>query len=407
MKIRHKLPDYSVELIKVCGPTGVWQANTVNLLRTWAVVRKEARHITRDRGTFLLVTVSPVFLLLVMAYTFMVDIENVAVAVMDRDGTPLSRRYIAGLGSTGDVLVRYVADDYGDLERWLMTSEAKAAIVIPPGFEESLHAGREANIQVLVEGTEPVTANTAMQHIGGYSQQFALDVVSEVAARAGFVLDDSALLPFDLRLRTWYNPTLKAVIGFLPALIAMVMAMPAVTTTMALTREKEHGTLEQLITTPIRRSELLVGKLIPYVLSGMLAIVLCVFVAVFWFGSPFEGSFALYLLLSVDFLLASLAIALVMSVYVKTQQAAQLGAMLVFFFPGFFLSGIFYPLVSMQPLMKMEAFMVPTTHFVLIGRGVFLKGQGLEALWPYALALLAMGIIFLALAILLFKKKVA
>jgi ABC-2 type transport system permease protein len=261
----------------------------VNLLRTWAVIRKEARHITRDRGTFFLVTVSPVFLLLVMAYTFMVDIENVAVAVMDRDGTYLSRRYVAGLGGTGDVLVRYVAENYGNLERWLMTSDAKAAIIIPPGFEGSLRAGREVSIQLLIEGTEPVTANTAMQHVGGYTQQFALEIVRESASRAGMPLDEAALTPIDLRLRTWYNPTLKAIIGFLPALIAMVMAMPAVTTTMALTREKEHGTLEQLIATPIRRSELLVGKLIPYVLSGLLGVLLCVIVAVYWFGSPFRG----------------------------------------------------------------------------------------------------------------------
>lgn len=379
----------------------------MNLLRVWAVMRKEMRHIMRDRRTFALVTVSPVFLLVIMAYTFMVDIEHVAVAVMDRDATPLSRRYLAGLGGTGDVLVRYVANDYQQLERWLMTSEAKAAIVIPPGFEADLQAGQETQVQVLVEGTEPMTANTAMQHVGGYTQQFALELAREAAARAGLLVDETSLAPIELRMRTWYNPTLKMVIGFLPALIAMVMGMPAVTTTLALTREKEHGTLEQLIATPIRRSELLVGKLIPYVLSGLLAVVMCVIVAVYWFGSPFKGSFLLYLVLAVAFLFASLAIALVMSVFVKTQQAAQLGAMLVFFFPGFFLSGIFYPLVSMEPLMKMEAYMVPTTHFVYISRGVFLKGQGLDALWPYTLALLAMGIVFLLLAILLFRKKLA
>ncbi|MGD8821003.1 MAG: ABC transporter permease, partial [Anaerolineae bacterium] len=202
----------------------------MNLLRTWAVVRKEARHILRDRRAFFLVTVSPVFLLLVMAYTFMVDIENVAVAVMDRDGTPLSRRYLAGLGGTGDVLVRFVADSYDDLERWLMTSEAKAAIVIPPGFEANLSAGEEASVQVLVEGTEPTTANTVMLHIGGYTQQFALEVARAAAAQAGLPLDAAALAPIDLRMRTWYNPTLEMVIGFLPALIAVVMGMPAVTT---------------------------------------------------------------------------------------------------------------------------------------------------------------------------------
>jgi ABC-2 type transport system permease protein len=185
------------------------------------------------------------------------------------------------------------------------------------------------------------------------------------------------------------------------------MGMPATATTLALTREKEHGTLEQLIVSPIRRTELLVGKLIPYVISGLLSVVLCAAVAVYWFGSPFKGSFALYMVLSADFLLATMGIALILSVFVKSQQAAQVGAILIFFFPGFFLSGIFYPLFSMQPIMKMEAFMVPTTHFVMISRGIFLKGQGFEALWPYALGLLVMGIIFLGLSILLFKKKLA
>jgi ABC-2 type transport system permease protein len=379
----------------------------MNLLRTWAIIRKEARHITRDRRSFLLVTISPVFLLLVMAYTFMVDIDNVAVAIMDRDRTPLSRRYLAGLGATGDVLVRYVAADYGELERLLMTSEAKAAVVVPPGFEADVWAGRGADIQVLVEGTEPTTANTAMTHLAGYTGEFALAIAREAAARAGVLVRDTDLAPVDLRLRTWYNPTLEMVIGFLPALIAIVMGMPGVTTTLALTREKEHGTLEQLMATPIRRSELLVGKLLPYVISGLFGVVLCVLVAVFWFGAPFRGSVLLYLIFSLDFLLATLAIALVMSVFVRSQQAAQLGAMLIFFFPGFFLSGIFYPLVSMEPIMRMEAFMVPTTHYVFISRGVFLKGQGLAVLWPYALALLAMGIAFLTLAILLFKKKLA
>jgi ABC-2 type transport system permease protein len=379
----------------------------VNLLRTWAVVRKEARHILRDRRTFILVTISPPFLLLVMAYSFTVDIENVAVAVMDRDGTGLSRRYIAGLGGTGDVLVRHVASDYGQLERWLMTSEAKAAIVIPPGFESDLQGGREANVQVLIEGTDPNTANTAILHIGGFTQQFALQVVSEVAAQAGFAVDEEALAPIELRVRTLYNPTLKTLIGFLPALIAVVLAMPAVTTTMALTREKEHGTLEQLIATPIRSSELLVGKLIPYIVSGLLAVILCAALAVYWFGAPFRGSFPLYFLLACDYLLASLAIALLMSVFVRTQQAAQLGAMLVFFFPGMFLSGLFFPLISMSPVMLLEAYMVPSTHFVMISRGIYLKGQGLETLWPFSVALLVMGLIFLGLTILLFKKKLA
>lgn len=368
-------------------------------------MRKEAWHILRDRRAFLLTIFAPVFLLLVMAYSFSVDIKNVAVAVMDHDRTPLSRRYLTGLSSSGDVIVRYMATDYADIVRWLMTSQAKAAVIIPPGFEADLRAGREATMQVLVEGTDPNTANTALLHIGGYTQRFAIHIVAETMNRAGFPVDAATLMPVDLRLRTWYNPTLKAVIGFLPALIGVVLGMPAVATTLALVREKERGTFEQLIVTPIRRSELVVGKLVPYMMSGLISVVLCAALAVYWFGTPFRGNFLLYLLLSADFFLASMGIALIISTFTSSQQAAQVGAVLIFFFPGFFLSGIFYPLFSMEPIMKMEAFMVPTTHYVLISRGVFLKGQGLTVLWPYATALLVMGLLFLGLAVLLFKKK--
>ncbi|MFQ6014893.1 MAG: ABC transporter permease [Anaerolineae bacterium] len=377
----------------------------MNFRRTLSVMRKEAWHILRDRRAFLLTIFAPVFLLLVMAYSFSVDIKNVAVAVMDHDRTPLSRRYLTGLSSSGDVIVRYMATDYADIVRWLMTSQAKAAVIIPPGFEADLRAGREATMQVLVEGTDPNTANTALLHIGGYTQRFAIHIVAETMNRAGFPVDAATLMPVDLRLRTWYNPTLKAVIGFLPALIGVVLGMPAVATTLALVREKERGTFEQLIVTPIRRSELVVGKLVPYMMSGLISVVLCAALAVYWFGTPFRGNFLLYLLLSADFFLASMGIALIISTFTSSQQAAQVGAVLIFFFPGFFLSGIFYPLFSMEPIMKMEAFMVPTTHYVLISRGVFLKGQGLTVLWPYATALLVMGLLFLGLAVLLFKKK--
>ena len=373
--------------------------------RTLSVMRKEAWHILRDRVAFLLTILSPVFLLFTMGYAFSVDIKNVAVAVMDRDQTPLSRQYIRGLGATGDLLLRYVAADYADVERRLMSGEAKAAIIVPPGFEADLRAGREASVQVLVDGTDPNTAHAALSHIGGYTQHFAREMVVEAMNRAGLSVDEAALTPVDLRIRAWYNPTLKLVIGFLPALIAMVMGMPAVAATSALVREKERGTFEQLIVTPIRRAELVVGKLVPYMVSGLISVILCAALAVYWFGAPFRGNFLLYLLFSADFLLASMGIALIISTFVRSQQAAQIGAALIFFFPGFFLSGIFYPLFSMAPEMKMEAFMVPTTHYVFINRGMFLKGQGLTALWPYAAALLAMGVLFLGLAMLLFKKR--
>lgn len=377
----------------------------MNPKRTLSIMRKETWHILRDRRTFLLVTISPVFLLIVFAYTMSVEIRNVAIAVLDHDQSTLSRRYRDGLASTGDILIRYWLKDYAELESRLERRQAKAALVIPSGFERDLLAGREANLQVIIDGTDPNTANHAIAHIGGYTQGLALEILAEDLERQG--IDASQMAPIDLRMRTWYNPTLKAIIGWVPGLIAIVLGMPAIAATLALAGEKEKGTLEALIATPVRRSELLIGKLIPYVLSGLVSAVLCALVGVYLFGTPFQGSFLLYVLLSADFFLATLSISLLISVFVRSQQAAMVCAMLIFLFPGFFMSGLFYPISSMPPEMKMEAYMMPTTHYLSITRGLFLKGLDMSSLWPYAVALLAMGVLITGIAIFTFKKKLA
>jgi len=377
----------------------------MDLRRTLSIIRKETWHIMRDRRTFVLVTLSPVFLLLVFGYSMSVEIRNVAIALLDYDQSALSRRYLDGLASTGDVLVRYWPQDYAELQSRLERRQAKAAVVIPTGFESDLLAGREASLQVIVDGTDPNTANHAMTHIGGYTQGLALEILGETLQRQG--IDTDEMIGIDLRMRTWYNPTLKPIIGWIPGIIASVLGMPAVAATLALAGEKEKGTLEALIATPVRRSELLLGKLIPYVLSGLLSAALCALVGIYWFGAPFRGSFLLYLLLSADFFFATLSLGMLISVFVPSQQAAMACAMLIFLFPGFFLSGLFYPIASMSPMMKMEAYMMPTTHYVTIARGLFLKGLDMESLWPFALALLIMGTLVTAIAILTFKKKLA
>lgn len=377
----------------------------MDLRRTLSIIRKETWHILRDRRTFVLVTVSPVFLLLVFGYSMSVEIKNVAIALLDYDQSALSRRYLDGLASTGDVLVRYWPQDYAELQSRLERRQAKAAVVIPTGFESDILAGREASLQVIVDGTDPNTANHAMTHIRGYTQGLALEILGETLERQGIESDE--MIGIDLRMRTWYNPTLKPIFGWIPGIIASVLGMPAVAATLALAGEKEKGTLEALIATPVRRSELLLGKLIPYVLSGLLSAALCALVGIYWFGAPFRGSFLLYLLLSADFFFATLSLGMLISVFVPSQQAAMACAMLIFLFPGFFLSGLFYPIASMSPMMKMEAYMMPTTHYVTIARGLFLKGLGLGSLWPFALALLIMGTVVTAIAILTFKKKLA
>jgi ABC-2 type transport system permease protein len=375
----------------------------MDLRRTLSIMRKEMWHILRDRRTFILVTVSPVFLLVVFAYSMSVEIRNVAIAVLDYDQSTLSRQYLDGLASTGDIIIRYRPRDYAEMESRIKRRQAKAAVVIPAGFEDDLLAGRETSLQVIIDGTDPNTANHTITHISGYTQRVALGVLGDVLKRGG--ISPAELSPIQLRMRTWYNPTLKPIIGWVPGLIAIVLGMPAVAATLALTAEKEKGTLEALITTPVRRSELLIGKLIPYVVSGLFSALLCALVGVYWLGTPFRGSPLLYVLLSADFFLAALGVSLLISVFVPTQQAAMVCALLIFLFPGFFMSGLFYPIASMPAEMKMEAYMMPTTHYLTITRGLFLKGLDLSSLWPFAVALLAMGIGVTGVSIVTFKKR--
>lgn len=377
--------------------------------RTFAIVRKELLHIGRNKITLFLTVISPALMILVLMYSFTADIREVPVSVLDNDRSALSQRYVSGLLGTGDVTMRRWALNYEDLERRLERGEIKVAVVIPSGFMDDVVAGREASVQVLIDGTAPSTANHAAAYVVGFTQSMAADVLRRDLVRMGYGRQGRSrsldFQPIDLRVRTWYNPTLRPVVGYAPALLAVVMGMPGTMVAMMLAREKEHGTLEQLIATPISRAELLVGKLVPYLLSGLVSVLLCAAIIVYWFRVPFRGNIFIFLLLSADFLLATLSIGLLMSVFLKTQQAAQLLAPLVFTLPAFFLSGIFIPISSMNPLVRMVTYALPSTHYVIIARQVFLKGWGLGQLWPYAVALLAMGLFMTMLAVRLFQKK--
>jgi ABC-2 type transport system permease protein len=377
----------------------------MSIRKTLSVMRKELWHILRDQVSFILVTISPLLLLFTMGFAFSVDIKNVKAAFLDQDQSSMSRQYLAQLQSAEDVDLSYQASNYRQIERWFMADKIRAAVIIPQGFRDDVEQGHTVGLQVLIDGTDPNTAEHAIRHIVLPTENFAAQLMADQLDQAGIPAED--LSPIDLRLSTWYNPSMKFTVGIIPALVAVVMSMPAMAATLAITREKEQGTLEGLIATPISRSELLVGKLVPYVFTGVLSVILCVAEAVFIFDVPFQGNLLLYLLLSVDFLFASLSIALMLSAVIHDQQAAMLTSMLIFLFSGFFLSGLLLPLVTMGPLVKMESLMLPTTHFVMISRGIFTKGQGLGPLWGYAAALFGMGILFLLLSTLLFKKKLS
>jgi ABC-2 type transport system permease protein len=366
-------------------------------------MRKEWWHVTRDRTSFILLMISPVLALVTMAYAFSIDIKDVAIGVLDQDLSPLSRQYLAQLGSSDALRLEAWPQSLDEVERLMMQGRVKAVVVVPQDFARDLKAGRTAALQLVVDGTDPNTAGHAIQHISAHTEYFAAQQVTHHLARAGLTTDRPSSI--DLRLRAWYNPSLKFTVSMLPALVGIVLSVPAMAASLALAREREWGTMEGLIATPIRRGELIVGKLVPYMLAGMLSVPLCVATAVYGFSVPFRGSLWLYLAFSVLFLFATMSISLLLSVFTQSQQVAIIGSMIIFLFSGFFMSGLLIPFAVMGPVLKMEALMFPTTHFVIISRGVFLKGTGLAQLWGYVAALAVVGLIFLSLTALMFKKK--
>jgi ABC-2 type transport system permease protein len=375
----------------------------MNRRRILSIIRKEWWHITRDKTSFILLMFSPALVLVTMAYAFSVDITDVGIGVLDQDLSPLSRQYISQLASTDALRLEAWPQYLDDVEPLMMRGQVKAVAIIPPGFGQDLLAGRTAGVQVIVDGTDPNTAGHAIRHVSGHTEHFAREQMEQQLARAGLPanLED----PIDLRLRAWFNPSLRYTVSMIPALLGIVLSVPAMAASLALAREREWGTLEGLIATPIGRVELIVGKLIPYMLAGFLSVPLCMAVAVYGFKVPFQGNLLLFLILSVVFLFATMSIALFISVFAGSQQVAILGSMLIFFFSGFFMSGLLIPFSLMGPILQLESLIFPTTHFVIISRSIFIKGADLASLQGFVIALLVVGAIFFSLTVLMFKKK--
>lgn len=371
-----------------------------------AMTRKELLHIVRTPGNFFVVSLTPLLMLILLTYALAVDITNVPIAVLDYDHTPLSQAYVRQITSSPDLVLAGSAGSLGDADYLLTHNDVRAVVIIQSGFEASVQEMAGFPVQVIVDGAEPQSGGFAFQHIIGQTQHFIEERYYQAAPAFG-LSPEMLEPPVDLRIRTWYNADLSAVRDVFPALIAVVLGLPAVSVSMAIAREKEHGSLEQLMASPLRKVSFLSGKMFPYVIVGVADVLLSVAIGWLWFGVPLRGSLLLLILLSIDFFLANLAIGLLISLYMPSQQAAAMLAILIFFFPGFFLSGIFFPLISMPPLARMEAGMLPTTQFVMITRALFLKGVGLEVLWPSAVGLFVGGLLLGAFAVMRFRKKLA
>ena len=366
----------------------------------WAMTRKELIHIWRNPGTLILILLMPTLLLLILAYSLTADITNVPVAVFDQDGSQLSRAFIDQITAGNDLNLTHWVNSDQEIENLFQSNQIKAVIILAPDFSKKLSGVEGLPLQIIIDGTEPQSGWFALDHIVNRAEKFAAQQLSSV-------IGDSTLNPIDVRINTLYNPDLKSSVSLIPGLLSMVVGLPGLSIALSLAREREHGTLEQLMTTPLRRAELLLGKISPYILGGLINVVLTTIVARYWFKVPFNGNFLLFFILSSVFLFAILSMGILIGVFIKTQPGALALSFLLIFFPGFFLTGIFFPITSMPEEMQLEAMFLPGTHYATVTRGAFLTGVGLNVLWLPAVAMLGMGIIFTVIGAIFFEKKLA
>jgi ABC-2 type transport system permease protein len=371
--------------------------------RLWAVTQKEIQHILRDRSTLVLVLITPTVLMLLMAYALTVDIRHVPLAVFDQDRSQLSRTFIEQITAGEDLDLYAMVDSTTQIEDLLVRGKIKVALVLGPRFSEDLLSLRGLPMQVIIDGTEPESGAFAVDHVGSRAEAFLNEQLGKQLAAQGLAIE--TLQPLDVRIRAWYNPALKPRVDMIPGLISLVLGFPALSVALTIAHEREHGTLEQLMATPVGRAELLLGKMLPYIVVGLANVIVMPVLAMVWFQVPFHGSFPIFFLLSAVFLFAVLAMGIIIGVFMRTQAAALALSFLLIFFPGFFLTGIFFPIASMPEIMRLEALGLPGTHYAIITRGVFLTGIGLDVLWPYAVMLLGLGAAFTGVAALFFRKR--
>lgn len=365
--------------------------------RVREMVKKEFRQLFRDIRTRAVIFVAPLIQLVIFGYAVNTDISDTATAVVDHDRSAASRRLLEAFRATGYFAPRSGSNRSANLGRALDGGDALVGIEIPAGFAQDLAAGR-ATVQFVLDGTQSNSATVAM----GYAQRIVQRFAMETAAQSGALPSGG----IDLRVRAWYNPNLESRVYNVPGVIGViVMMMCLLLTALAVVRERELGTLDQLMVSPLTPEELMLGKTLPVALIGLIDLVLISLVARLWFDIPLRGSPLVLLPAALLYIIAGLAVGLLISTVSRTQQEAFL-SMFLFLQPAIILSGFFYPIESMPRFFQWVTLLNPVRHFLEVVRAVFLKGEGFDGLWLQYLALTVMAFGVLRLAVLRFPKSV-
>jgi len=365
------------------------------------LIRKEFLELRQDPRLFGIVIMAPLIQLTMLGYAATTDVRNVPLVVVDQDRSAASRELISRFEASENFAVVDSLTSLDAVDAYLDEGEAWMALAIPAGYGERIRVGQPAVIQLVADGTDANSTNVAL----GYARALVVGYARELSASAGGQIVPP-LVSADVRV--WFNPGLESRDFMIPGILALLLLV--VTTnlsSMAIVREKELGTLEQLNVTPLARSELIIGKLVPYAVLGMVDVLLVVAVAVGWFEVPLRGSFWLLIAMCLVYLLSTLGLGLFVSTISRTQQQAMMTTSFFFLLPMIFLSGFIFPIENMPDAIQPFTYLIPLRYFLVILRGIFLKGVGMEVLWPQAAALLAWGLVVLTLATLRSTKRLA
>ena len=361
-----------------------------------AIGRKEFLQIRRDPFSLAMAILLPMILLLIFAYAISFDVDKIATVVYDMDKSSLSRGLIECFSASDYFRVRGYVDRFEEIDQWLDRRKAKVAITVPPDFSKKVRSGRKPEISIILDGSDSNTATIAQGYIAA---------ITDIYARR---IEGGRVNPLiDVRQRVWYNTELRSRNFIIPGLIAVIMAVIiALLTSLTISREWDRGTMEQLISTPVKPAELIIGKLIPYFLIGLTDTILCILMGTLAFGVPLRGSVSLLLALSALFLFGGLSFGILISILARNQLVASQIAMLSTFLPAFLLSGFVFSVSNMPIPLQAITYLVPARYFVSILKAVFLKGSPFQLLIVETALLSRFAFVVFLGSVKAFKKRV-
>ena len=376
----------------------------MDIIRTWAIFRKELIHIRRDPASLIQVILIPVILLLINGYALNFDLKAIPLAVYNQDGSRISESLVQRFKASRYFEIYRDVSDYQEISKLMNTREIMAALVLPYDFSRRLKSGQPVKLQLIVDGTNANTANLIITYTQGIAVAYNKNLLLERLQLLGLT---NPTAPVVSEPRVWFNEELESRNFIVPGLIAIIMTIVgALLTALCIIREKERGSLEGLMGTPLKKSEFILGKLGPYFLIGMIDMFIAMAMGEFLFQVPFRGSLPLFIALAALFLIVVLGQGLLISVSAHSQLEAYQMAILTTFLPSFLLSGAIFGIRQMPYFLQLVSYLVPATYLVDISKGIYLKGIGWHLLWPDALILVGFAIFFLVASGRKFVKKI-